>query len=308
MPTFLTPPSQRPATPPPELLTPAIVINEDEPLIPSADISKGLKAVAEARTLRDNALIEARPAFDALADTSSFDQAAYALAAEKGGALKKAQATLSEQIEAEVVAPARKVKQFADLFKNTALAGAESLIEQGRILYTGYRKAEEDRLKLAAEKAAADARAIQELNAKHAEALLADAARDEENRRLERAVEAEKSGDHLRAAVILDTPGTVDAPAPTLAPMFMPPPMPATNVARVNGEVRKKKRVGRVVDPAALLRAFADGKLALLDKDGKSIVTIKQSYLNEAAKSFGDKVGLYLPGVVCVEVEDTDFR
>ena len=308
MPTFLTPPSQRPATPPPELLTPPVAPAEDASLVPSADISKGLKAVAAARTARDNALIEARPAFDALADTSSFNQEAYALAAEKGGALKKAQATLAEQIEAEVVAPARKVKQFADLFKNTALAGAESLIEHGRILYTGYRKAEEDRLKLAAEKAAAEARAIQELNAKHAEALLADASRDEENNRLARAVEAENSGDHLRAAVILDTPGTVAAPASAPAPMFMPPPMPATNVARVGGEVRRKKRVGRVVDAGALLRAFADGKLALLDKDGKAIVTVRQSYLNEAAKSFGDKVGLYLPGVVCDEVNDSDFR
>lgn len=268
----------------------------------------GLKEVAKAKSECAEAVIQAAGAFAAISDTSSYDEKAYALAAAKGGELKRARGHLAEVIENEVVAPARKVKQFADLFKNTALESVDALIEEGRRKYTAYRKAEEDRLKLAAEKAAAEAALAQKMEADHAEALAMEASRQEQDRILERAVAAEAGGDPLRAAAILDTPGTVTAPPPASTPAFIPPPMPPTKVARTAGEVRKKKRVGRIVDAKALLRAFAEGKLPLTNAKGDPIVTIKQSYLNDQAKSFGDKVGQYLPGVVCDEVEDSDFR
>jgi hypothetical protein len=303
-PKFLKPPTpsapdQSPAPTQEELLTKGL---------PSLDTSSGLKAVTAARGACNEAARLASAAFAALADPSTYDAESYKAAIKAGAALKEARGALADAIETEFVAPARKVKQHADLILRAALEGPDAVLDAGRTATTAYRDAELARQKADADRKMAEARRAQQLENDHAEALLLDARRDEENRRLARAVAAADSGDQVRAEAILDTPEPVSAPAPAAAaPVFIPPP-PPPQVARTEGEVRRTKRTGRVDDAPALLRALADGKVPMLNDKGKPTVTFLQSYLDAAAKTFGDKVGLYLPGVVCVETSDTDFR
>lgn len=250
---------------------------------------------------------KADAAFKALGDRNVFVPELYAAAVAAGGQVKARRQALADRIEEKFVGPARVLKQNADELLRFVTGPLDALLEAGRRQTTAYRKAEDDRVKVAQEEAAAKARA--EYNAREKARLEAEekARREEEDRRLEAARIAEESGDAARAAAILDTPTTV-APAPPPPPPPPPAPTAPAAVARTEGEVRKKKRVGRIVDMSALLRAFADNKVPLCDDKGKAVLEVRQSWLNASAKAMGDKVGLYLPGVVCDEEDDTDFK
>lgn len=305
-PSFQLPPGQ---AAPSDLLTPPTASAEEDGLVKglAMDPTPGLRAVAEARVACNAAVLKAQKAFEPLRNTDAYDASVYAAAIAAGTALKTAQENLEAEIEERFVKPARIVKQNADALMRAAMAGPSALRIEGGRLVTAYRKAEDDRKKAEQEAALAAQRRALEMDAWHEEALALDAVRTEETKILERAKTAADSGDLVRAEAILDTAPTLPPPPPPAAPLLIPPP-PQPQVDRVDGEVRRKKRTGRIVNLAAFLRAVADGKVPAFDSKGKPVVEVRQSYLNDVAKTFGDKVGTIVPGVVCDETENTDFR
>lgn len=283
------------STPPSPNALPAVLVKEklevNDPVAYLADLNRDLHDL----------LNEADDASGSLTVSGSQTDYDRAVAVARRCADKKAKIT--DFIEEEFVMPARK------LWKNNLalLASATApLVEREQALSqatTAARKKRDDEARLAAETAAAAQRArdrqVEEDRKKERDRLQ----QIEDDKKLAAAKIAEDSGDHARAAQILDAPVTLPPALPPAPPPPPPRPAAAAPIARAAGEVRRVKWTGVVDDPDAFFALITAKRVIWSD-----FVEFKQGYLNEMAKKHQDKMSVYFPGLRAESIDDTSFR
>ena len=238
------------------------------------------------------------------------DQAAYEKSIEVERRLAARKKTVEVEVEDNFCVPARTRWQAATALKNEVVALFTARGTKLADRRTAFRQKQEAIERKKQEEDAAAERERQRL-ADEARAKAEKEQRDkEETERLERAAIAEKSGDHARAAAILDTPAPLER-AEFLAPPPPPPVAPrasAVPVARAAGEVRSKEWTGSVVNRKAFFQALADGAIPFFDEEGKPILEVRQGWLNAKARKHEDKLGNYYPGLVADWKEKSGVR
>lgn len=238
------------------------------------------------------------------------DQAAYEKSVQVERRLAARERMVEGEIEEGFCKPTRTRWQAANALKGEVVKMLTTPREALAALRTDYRRKEDEKARRQQEIDAAAERERQRV-ADEAQRAAEKAQRDqEETERVALAAIAEKSGDHARAAAILDTP----APLPS-GPFFVAPPPPpvapraaAVPVTRVEGEIRSKEWTGHVANRKAFFQALADGAIPFLDDKGNPILEVRQAWLNEKARKYEDRMGNYLPGLTADWKEKSGVR